>query len=601
MSSPRLFHSLTDRVTLGRARGEIAAHRHVFDALVARAVGADDPVAAAAFAQIAADWGWRSHTGLLTSVDLELLLARLGREHAAGGPRIAGRGGRERVLHVLTEAYDTGGHTRVVERWVDGDTARDSTIVLTGQTVPVPESLRAAKAELVPALGGGDLLARARILRAIAREHDLVVLHAHMHDVLPALAFADPDGRPPTVLFNHASHCLWLGAGVADVVANLWEPDDRNTRERRGFPAERSVILPLPVATRALPSRLQARAQLSLDPDVPVFLAVGSGYKVQPILEPPFSEVVAAVLAAVPAARMLLVGPSPEQVWTEVNERVGGRLEVMGTVADIAPHLAAADVLLDTWPASGATTLVDAAAAGLPILSLGDGDPAAAVVRPPAGTLGGAVVNAASLDELTRAAAMLARDPAERERLGRAGRAAVADRHAAGWIRRREAVVEAARANRGVARPPAAIPAAPVADWECVLYLLLGRAGAVLSVEEAYTRHLAELPETVRPAGPAEIARDVAAILAVDRASGRRAFAEPAVEPESIQRLVEDVRALCSSGAVASCTVAVPVESLEDAVALLERALEEIGDVDLELVLSGTPEATARPDDLVLA
>jgi hypothetical protein len=231
--------SPANRAALARAREALAAARAGFEALEAGALAAGDPLEAAALARIAYTYGMFEHPGLLASTPLERLLHELGRAHvggdvvpaalrgaraASGANGTAARG--ERVLHVATVVYETGGHGRVLERWLERDAARTPTVLLLKHDEPVPHGLRRAVASaggsFAPSLPAtADLFTKARLLRALAAAHDLVVLHASNHEVVIPLAFADPDGRPPTILCNHASHQLWTGVGCADVVANL--------------------------------------------------------------------------------------------------------------------------------------------------------------------------------------------------------------------------------------------------------------------------------------------------------------------------------------------------------------------------------------------
>jgi hypothetical protein len=80
----------------------------------------------------------------------------------------------------------------------------------------------------------------------------------------------------------------------------------------------------------------------------------------------------------------------------------------------------------------------------------------------------------------------------------------------------------------------------------------------------------------------------------------RRAVAAPAIEPGAISALVADVRRRVEGGEIASCVVVVAPAEIDRAVPLLERALAEGPDVDLELVGGTRAEDVAGPGDLVL-
>jgi len=544
MALPAPFEdSPANRAALVRARDAIGAARAGFEALEAGALAAEDPLEAAALARIAYTYGMLEHPGLLASGPLERLLHGLGREHAGGavlpgaGAGAAGAPGRERVLHVATVVYETGGHGRVLERWLERDAVRTPTVLLLKHDEPVPDSLRravaAAGGAFAPSLpAAADLFTKARMLRALAAAHDLVVLHVSNHEVVIPLAFADPDGRPPTILCNHASHQLWTGIGCADVVASLNDFDAACGVARRGVAPARSLVLRAPAAPRALPSREQARRALGLDPDAPVVLTIASPYKLRAVLEPSWGDLAAAVLDAAPDATLLLVGPSPED--PVAPPAAAGRVRALGRLADVGPQLAAADLLLDSWPVTGGTTALDAGAAGVPVLALGNPPPE--MVGAPDDLLGGFVARAASVGELGERAAALLADPAERARLAAAAADVVAQRHGDGWAAEMEAVVVAVREHHGAAAPPAedaalgnpaatraaagpGVPAGPPlagdpAAWEAVIQLVRDGHEQGCTPELAYAWNVPELPPARRPRTGAEVVERVAALRA---------------------------------------------------------------------------------------
>jgi glycosyltransferase involved in cell wall biosynthesis len=550
--------SPANRAALARAQEALGAARAGFAALEAGALAARDPLEAAALARAAYTYGMFEHPGLLASGPLERLLHGLGREHvggtavpAAGGVRAAstpGAGGPatgaqaggargERVLHVATVVYETGGHGRVLERWLERDAARTPTVLLLKDDEPVPDGLRRAVAAagggFAPSLPAADLFTKARMLRALAAAHDLVVLHVSNHEVVIPLAFADPEGRPPTILCNHASHQLWTGVGCADVVANLNDFDAACSVARRGVAPERSLVLRAPAAPRALPSREAARRALGLDPDAPVVLTIASPYKLRAVLEPAYADLAGAVLDAVPDATLLLVGPEPGDPIAP--PAADGRVRALGRLPDVGPQLAAADLLLDSWPVTGGTTALDAGAAGLPVLALGDPPPE--MVGAPEDLLGGFVARAASVAELGERAAALLADPPERARLAAAAAELVAQRHGDGWAAEMERVVATAREHHGAAAPPpadaaladtaatsaalrpaasadAALASGGPAGWESVIQLVRDGHEQGCTPELAYAWNVPELPPARRPRTGAEVVERVAAMRA---------------------------------------------------------------------------------------
>ncbi len=582
-----------DRRALATARGAIEAHRADFELLARGAARATDPLEAAALARMAFTYGMFNHPGVLASAPLERLLHELGRAHVPGGEAARVPDGPERVLHVATVVYETGGHGRVLERWLERDAARTPTLLLLKEDEPVPVSLTravaAAGGAFAQPLGEGDLFERARRLRTLAAAHDLVVLHVSNHEVVVPLALADPAGRPPTILCNHASHQLWTGVGCADVVANLNEFDRDETVARRGVAPARSCVLRAPAAPRTLPSRAAARAQLGLDPDGPVVLTIASPYKLRPLLTPAYRDLAAAVLDVVPHATLLLVGPTPADDVAPDDPRV----RALGPLADVAPQLAAADLLLDSWPVTGGTTVLDAGAAGLPVLALGDPPPE--MVGAPLDLLDGAIARAADPPALGALAAALLRDPAARAALAARASAVVAERHAERWTAQMEALVAAARTHAGAAAPPDDLPAAAPTEWEAVIQLVRDGREQACTLSQAYLWNARELPPARLPRTGVQLDTQLAE-LREGAAPARRLKAAPPIEADAIAALLDDVRARVRAGELDGVAIAVPPGRLDEAVAHVEAALAQGEDVDVELVAGASTQGVASAE-----
>jgi glycosyltransferase involved in cell wall biosynthesis len=361
-------------------RAAIGAHRETLDLWLdasERALRCGDRTAAAVYAEVAADFAWTHHAGLFTSHRLESVMCSLG----AGLSTPVGPGSRspspERVLHVMTQAYGSGGHTRLARLWMSLDYGRRHSLALTDQgRIPVPGDLAAAVHSCGGAFhrvdrAGRDPLARAAALRQATRDTDVVVLHIHPYDVVPAIALAARTAGPPVVLMNHSDCTFWLGTAIAEIVAHF-RPGAVNTScERRGVARERAVVLPLPLEPPPkAPNREEARRRLGVDPSAIVLLSVGAARKFHSPVGEDLLEALRPALLEDSRLHLVVVGPQPDSRWRDWSRRTGGRIRAVGVQPDLTRFYRAADVFVDSYPIGSSTAMLEAGLAGLPVVRL---------------------------------------------------------------------------------------------------------------------------------------------------------------------------------------------------------------------------------------
>jgi len=160
-----------------------------------------------------------SNPGFFYSREMEQLLSDIARSRlpSVSSPLDAS-GGLKRFLHILTVAYERGGHTRAVSRWVDtcaqhAPSERHSVLLSMQDDLPIPawliDSVRKGRGEIVDLPPEMSWFERAAQMRSRSLEFDAIILHIHPDDPLPNIAFHD---RPrPVMFFNHADHLFSLG------------------------------------------------------------------------------------------------------------------------------------------------------------------------------------------------------------------------------------------------------------------------------------------------------------------------------------------------------------------------------------------------------
>ncbi|MEJ5378463.1 MAG: glycosyltransferase family 4 protein [bacterium] len=405
--------------------------------------------AGAVFTQMAAHYAWLNHPGVFCSGKLEKLLAQIAEKLKAGSQAICfpsrSSFGVRKVMHVLTQAYSTGGHTRLAWRWIKSDSSRIHSLVLTRQgSIKVPGKLVSA----VESSGGsiymldrrrGGLTARALALHSLIRSYDAILLHIHPYDVIPMLALRDCETRPKVIFVNHADHVFWQGVRIADLVCNIRESSKLLCINRRNIPEERCALLPIPIVEyeRDL-SKQEARQKLGIPGNAIVLVSIASAYKYKvksksPDLSP-FLCTLLPILNKYKNCYLLIIGPEKEDEAFKHPTGPGKRIRCYGLQEDIKCFLDAADIYLDSFPISSLTSLLEAGARGLPLLSLCNYTGLHSLLCADGPGLTGTLLSTCDAESYRQYLANLIEDKELRERLGKETKEKIINVHKRNWM-----------------------------------------------------------------------------------------------------------------------------------------------------------------------
>jgi glycosyltransferase involved in cell wall biosynthesis len=450
----------------------------------------------------AANFAVNFHSGRFSDGTIENLALEIGRRHGSAtrdlhtaAPReqtetLAERAGARRILHVLTRVYVTGGHTRMLNAWIERDSARTvHHVILTDQgDEPVPDwlvrTVHASNGKLIAQSSHTSLLERALAVGETSQRADVVVLHHHQYDVIPIVAFAS-DNCPPVLLLNHADHTFWLGSSVADIVVNLRSSSNQQATERRA--ARLNAVLPIPLTSALNEStqdcsrserRIAAREQLGISPDARVIVSVGRIEKYLPGGPFDFLRTALKMLKADVARHMYLVGLSEEEAQDAGVLVRHDRLHYAGRVTTPVHYLDAADVYVESFPFGSNTAFLEAVLRETPVI------PACAPILTQLvasnDSIDDVLSNPADENELLRRLEKVLSSPAESEQFARELRERVLEHHTgAGWLEHLDALYELAALKP---HAPGAIAPSDVCESDGDLGLALrvfhGRVGA---------------------------------------------------------------------------------------------------------------------------
>jgi glycosyltransferase involved in cell wall biosynthesis len=437
----------SDTFSLWREEGSLLIQQNFekFRGLVAQAkdfIERGQYDAAALYAEIAAFYAVGKHCGLFVSPELEAILSEIGQKvipislNSDQNPSLHKL--PKHVLHVATSSKGIGGLSRMIWRWIQQDTERSHSLVLTRQeAAEIPYLLRKAVNDshgeiyvLNEKLGDFELIAQAKRLREIAATADLVILHIYNFDVVPLIAFANKEQSPPVLFLDHADHLFWLGTSISDGVISLRESGMRLAQKRRGINTAQNLLLPIILEpTQRSLSRTEAKRQLGIPEESILLLSVARAIKYKTIDGISFADAHIPLLKHYEQAFLIIVGPGTTEDYSFAIQQTEGRIIVYPEREDTAVFYQAADIYVDSFPFISTTSLLEAGSYSVPLVSRFPYSDDSGVLGADMPGLTGNLIRTRDLAEYRKKLSHLIEDEKFRTSLGEATRQKIVETH----------------------------------------------------------------------------------------------------------------------------------------------------------------------------
>lgn len=344
------------------------------------------------FIHFAATLAWRTHPGFFHSNEFENILTNIGlkisnqnmlRENL---PHFSNNyPEKKKICHILSTAYLTGGHTRLVAHLIDNCRIHCQnqvhSIVITNQCKnKVPEwlinSAKNNSGECIVIPNNTTWLQKAYLLKSLTKEWaNIVVLHMHPNDPLPNLAFSSLDWQIPVLFCNHADHVFSLGMSISKVL-DIRESGQKITNQERK-PGSKSQLLPIPIMDKMIDTnqnretlRLEARKRLNLPLYDKIVLTIGSEYKYKPALGYNFNKCINKILFKDNTMHIYAIGLPNSGLWKALSKETKGRFHPIGIINNptiLQDYYLAADIYIEGFPMGSLTAMLDAGLYMLPM------------------------------------------------------------------------------------------------------------------------------------------------------------------------------------------------------------------------------------------
>jgi hypothetical protein len=274
---------------------------------------------------------------------------------------------KERVLHVFTQTFTTGGHTRLAQNIVENDSEREHHLVATHQST-IEENINLIQA--IQQSGGHysriddpHIISAAKQLRRLSLNSDKVFLYINSDDPIPSIALQNLPEKIEVILINHSDHAFSFGFDVAHKVINIRDEAHRITVHLRKH--TNSFVLPLIISKRK--SKMgndEVRKSLELPETGIMAITIGTTHKYKANLKYDFFRTIHQALLENPNLYLYIIGFNEEDYLKEFKYPLNNRLKFLGLIEDPKDYLNAAEIIVDPMPYGSYTALLEAALFG---------------------------------------------------------------------------------------------------------------------------------------------------------------------------------------------------------------------------------------------
>lgn len=292
--------------------------------------------------------------GYLSSIQLEIMLLKIAKDTLPKENFKAKSIPTRKVLHIASELYSVGGHTRVLSDWIKYDIESNSEILITRQKskIKLPISSKTTLIEKE------DSLSKAKEIRKFLSKNyfDVIILHQHMDDVIPTLALWDFKEKSTSKIFfyNHANFQFSIGNIIAHKRINF-SIGDTEISEQHRTPID-DLTLPFVIGEKLdfVKDKLEStklKKELNIKDDVTIFLTIGSAYKYEPYKKLNFFDEWNTFLTNTPNAVLISVG-CDEHIFNQYcpNSIRAENLILLGIVTNPIKYYSLSNYIVDIYP-----------------------------------------------------------------------------------------------------------------------------------------------------------------------------------------------------------------------------------------------------------
>lgn len=269
----------------------------------------------------------------------------------------------EDCIHLISEPYLIGGHTRLMEQLATMHPHKPDLLITRSSGEKAVERTRGFFTKTTVVASGTPRANIAEIVECL-KPYRRVVLHIHPDDIISVIACGLLKKLTNATIYfvNHADHVFSYGSSVADVYFEISTFGQR--RDLKKHIAGEKSFLGIPLTSTLVPTahRLPQKDQ-ALN-----FFSAASPFKFKPVKQYDLRPAIYRVLSEFKQSTFWIIGANPltNIWWWPVKLRYWKRFKVLSSVPyeSYVKLLESADFYVDSYPTPGGTAFAEQLVSG---------------------------------------------------------------------------------------------------------------------------------------------------------------------------------------------------------------------------------------------
>ena len=264
-------------------------------------------------------------------------------------------------LHIISEPYSTGGHTRLLEKILK---IRGQGDVLVTRPLPLSQNIQ----DVLNVRDSSNIYFSneqytIENIIEIAGRYKKIFLHIHPDDLTCAVAMGVIKQKYDIriMLINHADHIFSYGYYASTVVVEMG-PFGEKLRQVKSRGQATYLGLPFDIDEFKKVELKRLKQGISI-------MSGATSFKYDPIAGLSFSQLAREVLTEIPNSKFTIIGPSLNYEWRRLMFKFKGRLKVVPKLPfeEYKKLMEGVDVYIDSFPLSGGTTVPEVRSKQIPV------------------------------------------------------------------------------------------------------------------------------------------------------------------------------------------------------------------------------------------